>query len=179
MLCCDQRMLCLRVQPERERPAVCSQQLSRGKFNSRDCFSKLPNSTNLLASWLARMDPTKRPEYPRLYTHPVHILSCRITPHTQSAAFCTMRIKAGTMTALSLRCVSAFVRSINKFGRRPLALCLSTVTSSVHLTERLDGLDSPTVWPEFSPLSVKHGAINLGQGFPDWDPPLFVQEAMK
>jgi kynurenine--oxoglutarate transaminase/cysteine-S-conjugate beta-lyase/glutamine--phenylpyruvate transaminase len=34
------------------------------------------------------------------------------------------------------------------------------------------------VWHEFSPLANKYGAINLGQGFPDWDPPKFVQEAM-
>lgn len=50
--------------------------------------------------------------------------------------------------------------------------------SSKLLADRLDGLDRPTVWHEFSPLAVKHGAINLGQGFPDWDPPEFVQNAM-
>eukprot|EP01112_Ceratiomyxa_fruticulosa_P021078 TRINITY_DN7335_c0_g1_i1.p1 TRINITY_DN7335_c0_g1~~TRINITY_DN7335_c0_g1_i1.p1 ORF type:complete len:485 (-),score=96.92 TRINITY_DN7335_c0_g1_i1:157-1449(-) len=34
-----------------------------------------------------------------------------------------------------------------------------------------------TVWHEFSPLAVKHNAINLGQGFPDWDGPDFVLKA--
>jgi kynurenine--oxoglutarate transaminase/cysteine-S-conjugate beta-lyase/glutamine--phenylpyruvate transaminase len=34
------------------------------------------------------------------------------------------------------------------------------------------------VWHEFSPLAVQYGAVNLGQGFPDWDPPAFVCEAM-
>ena len=46
------------------------------------------------------------------------------------------------------------------------------------LAPRLDGLDKPTVWHEFSPLAVEHNAVNLGQGFPDWDPPEFVVEAM-
>jgi kynurenine--oxoglutarate transaminase/cysteine-S-conjugate beta-lyase/glutamine--phenylpyruvate transaminase len=46
------------------------------------------------------------------------------------------------------------------------------------LSPRLEGLDYPTVWHEFSPLAVEYGAVNLGQGFPDWDPPSFVVEAM-
>jgi kynurenine---oxoglutarate transaminase / cysteine-S-conjugate beta-lyase / glutamine---phenylpyruvate transaminase len=46
------------------------------------------------------------------------------------------------------------------------------------LSARLEGLDAPTVWQEFSPLAVEHGAINLGQGFPDWDPPEFVVAEM-
>jgi kynurenine--oxoglutarate transaminase/cysteine-S-conjugate beta-lyase/glutamine--phenylpyruvate transaminase len=47
------------------------------------------------------------------------------------------------------------------------------------LSKRLDGLDAPTVWHEFSPLAVKHKSINLGQGFPDWDPPRFLIEELK
>lgn len=47
------------------------------------------------------------------------------------------------------------------------------------LAARLQGLDQPTVWHEFSPLAVQHGAVNLGQGFPDWDPPRFVLESME
>ena len=45
------------------------------------------------------------------------------------------------------------------------------------LPTRLVGFDAPTVWHEFTPLSNKLGAINLGQGFPDWEPPSFVVEA--
>ena len=41
---------------------------------------------------------------------------------------------------------------------------LSTMTTS----KRLAGLLQPTVWQEFTPLAVEHGAVNLGQGFPDW-----------
>jgi kynurenine--oxoglutarate transaminase/cysteine-S-conjugate beta-lyase/glutamine--phenylpyruvate transaminase len=50
--------------------------------------------------------------------------------------------------------------------------------SAFQLASRLNGLDSPTVWHEFSPLAAEYNAINLGQGFPDWDPPAFAMEAM-
>ncbi|KAG7375037.1 pyridoxal phosphate-dependent transferase [Nitzschia inconspicua] len=55
--------------------------------------------------------------------------------------------------------------------------CNDTTTDG--LAHRLDGLDQPTVWQEFSPLATQYNSINLGQGFPDWDPPHFVIEAMK
>ncbi|CAM9247305.1 unnamed protein product, partial [Hapterophycus canaliculatus] len=36
----------------------------------------------------------------------------------------------------------------------------------------------PTVWSEFSALAAETGApVNLGQGFPDWNPPEFVVAA--
>lgn len=47
------------------------------------------------------------------------------------------------------------------------------------LSPRLDGLDKPTVWHEFSPLAVECDSVNLGQGFPDWDPPSFCVDAMR
>lgn len=46
------------------------------------------------------------------------------------------------------------------------------------ISHRLDGLDKPTVWEEFTPLALEHKAVNLGQGFPDWEPPSFVLDAM-
>ena len=52
------------------------------------------------------------------------------------------------------------------------------VIQSFELAHRLDGLEKPTVWHEFTPLSLLHESVNLGQGFPDWDPPEFVQQAM-
>jgi len=42
---------------------------------------------------------------------------------------------------------------------------------------RLDGTGKPTMWSEFGQLAVETGAVNLGQGFPDWQPPKFVVEA--
>jgi len=44
---------------------------------------------------------------------------------------------------------------------------------------RLRGFDAPTVWQEFTPLAVKLGAVNLGQGFPDWPTPDFVKEELR
>ncbi len=37
----------------------------------------------------------------------------------------------------------------------------------------------PSVWLEFTPLAAALRAINLGQGFPDWDPPEWVVAAAK
>lgn len=39
---------------------------------------------------------------------------------------------------------------------------------------RLAGSGGPTVWSEFGELAAETGAVNLGQGFPDWAPPDFV-----
>ena len=36
---------------------------------------------------------------------------------------------------------------------------------------RLAGFDSPTVWTIMTPLAIKTQSINLGQGFPSWQPP--------
>jgi hypothetical protein len=41
------------------------------------------------------------------------------------------------------------------------------------LANRLCGLNKPTVWHEFTPLAHQYQSINLGQGFPDWDPAAF------
>ncbi|KAF0688072.1 hypothetical protein As57867_020230, partial [Aphanomyces stellatus] len=48
-----------------------------------------------------------------------------------------------------------------------------------NMSERLKGFDKPTVWHEFTPLAIKHKAINLGQGFPDWPCDDFVKDAVK
>jgi aspartate/methionine/tyrosine aminotransferase len=37
----------------------------------------------------------------------------------------------------------------------------------------------PTVWSVFGELATKTNAANLGQGFPDWDPPDFVTDAFQ
>lgn len=45
--------------------------------------------------------------------------------------------------------------------------------------QRLGGLQQPpTVWTEFSRLSQEYDVVNLGQGFPDWQPPQFAIEAL-
>ena len=45
--------------------------------------------------------------------------------------------------------------------------------------QRLAGSDKPTVWGEFGQLAAETGAVNLGQGFPDWQPPEFVVEEVQ
>ena len=45
-----------------------------------------------------------------------------------------------------------------------------------HLTARLQGFGT-SVFAEYTALATKHGAINLGQGYPDFDGPEFVKEA--
>jgi len=45
-----------------------------------------------------------------------------------------------------------------------------------HLTSRMQGLGT-TIFAEMSALAVQHGAINLGQGFPDADGPAVVADA--
>ena len=42
--------------------------------------------------------------------------------------------------------------------------------------QRLDGTGKPTMWSEFGQLASETGGVNLGQGFPDWQPPEFVVE---
>ena len=44
--------------------------------------------------------------------------------------------------------------------------------------DRIQGF-RPTVFTEMSELSARHGAVNLGQGFPDFPGPDFVKEAAK
>lgn len=61
---------------------------------------------------------------------------------------------------------------MRKMAKNPIA------AFSYQVANRLNGLDKPTVWHEFSPLSHEFGSINLGQGFPDWNPPAFCIEAM-
>ncbi len=51
--------------------------------------------------------------------------------------------------------------------------CLSTIS------RRLRGFDAPTVWSEFTPLANQFNSVNLGQGFPDWNTPDYVKDALK
>lgn len=43
---------------------------------------------------------------------------------------------------------------------------------------RLQTLLSPTVWHRITPLAIQHKAVNLGQGFPGFSPPMFVRETL-
>ncbi len=50
------------------------------------------------------------------------------------------------------------------------------LSSSEVLAERVSAFGT-TVFSEFSALAAQHGAVNLGQGFPDFDGPAEVKEA--
>lgn len=49
--------------------------------------------------------------------------------------------------------------------------------SSFNYARRLDGFNAPTVWHEFTPLANQHNAVNLGQGFPNWECAEFAKAA--
>lgn len=41
---------------------------------------------------------------------------------------------------------------------------------------KLEGFDKPTIWSKFTHLANETKSVNLGQGFPDWQPPKFFKE---
>uniref|UniRef100_A0A672RUP5 Kynurenine--oxoglutarate transaminase 1-like n=1 Tax=Sinocyclocheilus grahami TaxID=75366 RepID=A0A672RUP5_SINGR len=49
------------------------------------------------------------------------------------------------------------------------------MSRKVH-ARRIEGIDK-NIWVEFTQLAADYKAVNLGQGFPDFSPPSFVQEA--
>nr|CCC94238.1 putative kynurenine aminotransferase [Trypanosoma congolense IL3000] len=46
--------------------------------------------------------------------------------------------------------------------------------SQIQLADRLSQAPKVSVWTEMTPLANKHGAVNLGQGFPNFPPPDFL-----
>uniref|UniRef100_A0A8D3CFF5 Kynurenine aminotransferase 1 n=1 Tax=Scophthalmus maximus TaxID=52904 RepID=A0A8D3CFF5_SCOMX len=55
-------------------------------------------------------------------------------------------------------------------------LSLQMMTSRRRSARRTDGVDK-NVWVEFTQLAAEYKVVNLGQGFPDFSPPPFIQEA--
>jgi N-succinyldiaminopimelate aminotransferase len=53
---------------------------------------------------------------------------------------------------------------------------VSGIARVPHLTSRLQGFGT-SVFAEYTALAAKHEAVNLGQGFPDFDGPDFVKDA--
>jgi kynurenine--oxoglutarate transaminase/cysteine-S-conjugate beta-lyase/glutamine--phenylpyruvate transaminase len=50
---------------------------------------------------------------------------------------------------------------------------------SISGAARLIGFDKPTVWSIMTPLAVQTKSVNLGQGFPSWNPPEFYQKHLQ
>lgn len=40
-----------------------------------------------------------------------------------------------------------------------------------NISQKIFGLNKPTIWTKMSELAIKTNSLNLGQGFPSWDPP--------
>jgi kynurenine--oxoglutarate transaminase/cysteine-S-conjugate beta-lyase/glutamine--phenylpyruvate transaminase len=53
----------------------------------------------------------------------------------------------------------------------------SAAVSPSAAADRIASSGGATVWSEFGALALETGATNLGQGFPDWQPPEFVVQA--
>ena len=69
----------------------------------------------------------------------------------------------------------SLTRVLNQSNRLlPLTLCRQ---HSNYASRRLGGLRG-SVWLEFSQLAAKYNPVNLGQGFPDFDPPGFLLSAL-
>lgn len=58
--------------------------------------------------------------------------------------------------------------------QRPL-MSQTVMSRRIH-SRRTDGVDK-NVWVEFTQLAADYKVVNLGQGFPDFSPPKFVQDA--
>lgn len=65
--------------------------------------------------------------------------------------------------------ISAWALQIRN-GRRRISISATTLDNDI--------VSSPSVWTTFAQIAEETKAINLGQGFPDWDPPAFVTDAL-
>jgi kynurenine--oxoglutarate transaminase/cysteine-S-conjugate beta-lyase/glutamine--phenylpyruvate transaminase len=52
-------------------------------------------------------------------------------------------------------------------------------TTKELLSKKVKGFDEPTIWYKFSRLAQTTNSLNLGQGFPDWEPADFLIELLK
>lgn len=60
-----------------------------------------------------------------------------------------------------------------------LFLVVSLFRSCFSLVVPRIAIPVPSVWNVFGELAQRTGACNLGQGFPDWDPPSFVADSLR
>src|SRR4051812_42759917 len=64
------------------------------------------------------------------------------------------------------------------FGQQKRVFSQTTQRSPPTRAERLKPFGNGTsVWTEFTPLAQKHKAVNLGQGFPDFEAEKFIIDA--
>lgn len=57
--------------------------------------------------------------------------------------------------------------------------CDTTLEGTVGITEVKVQIPQQSVWTVFGELAAKTDSSNLGQGFPDWDPPQFLLDSLR
>jgi aspartate/methionine/tyrosine aminotransferase len=56
---------------------------------------------------------------------------------------------------------------------------LSLLLFHVYLVSICSYKPGVNVWASFSDLAIRSGGVNLGQGYPDWEPPQFVLDSLR
>lgn len=84
---------------------------------------------------------------------------------------------------LLVQTVYGFVHQIYKYWR-PLSTAAipieeDPIVLSDVLLPQIRTAGGPTVWQVFNEVAKETGAVNLGQGFPDWKPPRFLLDALQ
>ncbi|KAJ8286867.1 hypothetical protein GJAV_G00044250 [Gymnothorax javanicus] len=74
------------------------------------------------------------------------------------------------------RSIRSSLSAVLRFRTGSISKPVTLVMSRQIHARRLDGVDK-NVWVEFSQLAAEYKAVNLGQGFPDFSPPSFIQDA--
>ena len=69
----------------------------------------------------------------------------------------------------------AFDQTFHQQEMKPVQSISKALVKTAH---RLTGFGEQNVFAEFTALSIANKAINLGQGFPDWESPKFCKDAI-
>jgi len=87
-------------------------------------------------------------------------------------------LRSTTLRSLQTSASAKYLRSNSLNTCRVLSTSLRNMSSSkLAPADRLKGTDK-NVWVTFTELARTTGAVNLGQGFPDYPPPAHVYEAL-
>ncbi|XP_044476026.1 probable N-succinyldiaminopimelate aminotransferase DapC [Mangifera indica] len=101
------------------------------------------------------------------------------TLHSFSKHFC-INTPTRTQIKRATRCPSLMANLSSVSTQKDAVLEQNVSTQSgnrpVEVAKRLEKFKT-TIFTQMSMLAIKHGAINLGQGFPNFDGPEFVKEA--
>ncbi|CAL9099658.1 unnamed protein product [Musa acuminata var. zebrina] len=96
----------------------------------------------------------------------------RSSPSSSAFRYAARRISAVRMAATSTASEEKGASSVEKEQRNQLP----SNPPPLQVAKRLEKFKT-TIFTQMSMLAIKHGAINLGQGFPNFDGPEFVKEA--